>query len=414
MPNDEPVGSTEFQSSEFAKLPPAPGSVLQLSRPFMVGREQEYVLAAMASEVHQGDGPFTRRCHDLLEQQLGVPRALLTTSCTTALEMAAILARRSEPGTFAGEVICPSYTFPASAGAFALHGYTPVFADIRPDTLNLDETKVEALITPRTRVIVAVHYAGVPCEMDALAKIAQAHDLVLVEDAAQAIFSRYHGRFAGSLGDMAAFSFHATKNISCGEGGAITFRDAGAASRAEIIREKGTNRNQFLRGMVDKYTWVDHGGSYLPSELLAAYLLAQLEGAGAIQARRRERYERYVEGLTALADAGLIRLPVVPEGIESNHHLFHIRVDTSETRDRLMSALYAQGIMAVFHYAALHRTPMGRRFGDRSLPVAENAEETVLRLPLHPGLALDDVDRVVDAVGSFFGVSRARGQACGT
>lgn len=412
MHDEEPVGSTEFQSSEFAKLPPTPGTVIPLSRPSLVGRERDYVLAAMASEVHQGDGPFTRRCHDLLEGQLGVARALLTTSCTTALEMAAILARRGDPGRFAGEVICPSYTFPATAGAFALHGYAPVFADVRADTLNLDESKVEELITPRTRAIVAVHYAGVPCEMDTLARIARAHDLVLVEDAAQAIFSRYHGRPAGALGDMAAFSFHATKNLSCGEGGAITFRDEGWATRAEIIREKGTNRNQFLRGFVDKYTWVDIGGSYLPSELLAACLLAQLEGAERIQSQRRACYERYVERLAPLSDAGLLRLPVIPEGVESNHHLFFVRVDSVDTRDRLTDALRAEGIMAVFHYAALHRTPMGIRFGERSLPVAEEAAETVLRLPLYAGLSLEDVDRVVDAIERFYGTSRAWSRAC--
>jgi dTDP-4-amino-4,6-dideoxygalactose transaminase len=328
--------------------------------------------------------------------------------------MAAILARRAGPGADAGEVICPSYAFSSSAGAFHLHGYTPVFVDVRADTLNLDERAVEAHVTPRTRVIVALHYAGVPCEMDALRAVATKHDLVLVEDAAQAIFSSYHGRPAGSLGDLAAFSFHGTKNLSCGEGGALTFRDATSAARAEILREKGTNRNQFVRGVVDKYTWVDLGGSYLPSDMLAAYLLAQLEGEARIHALRKERYERYLAGLQRVADAGGLELPTIPEGVESNYHLFHVLLDSSDVRDRLSDRLRAEGITATFHYAALHLTPMGQRFGPRegALPVSERAAATLLRLPLYPDLALSDVDRVIDAVERFFVPVARRQRKC--
>jgi dTDP-4-amino-4,6-dideoxygalactose transaminase len=403
------------QSGEFEKtVVSGTSSAIPLTRPFRTGRELEYVQAAMESDMHVGDGPFTRRCHALLEARLGVDRALLTTSCTTALEMAALLARRGEPGTDAGDVICPAYGFSSTAGAFHLHGYTPVFVDVRPDTLNLDERAVEAHITPRTRVIVALHYAGVPCEMDALRALAAKHDLVLVEDAAQAIFSSYHGSPAGSLGDFAAFSFHGTKNLSCGEGGALTFRDGARAIRAEILREKGTNRNQFVRGIVDKYTWVDLGGSYLPSDLLAAYLLAQLEGEARIHALRKERYERYMAGLRRLADAGVLQLPSIPDRVESNYHLFHVVLDSSDVRDRLSARLRAEGITATFHYAALHLTPMGRRFGpaEGALPVSEHVATTLLRLPLYPDLALPDVDRVIDAVERFFVPVARRQRQC--
>ena len=373
-------------------------------RPYQTGKELDYVRQAILTDYLSGDGSFTARCHDLLERRLGVERALLTTSCTTALEMAAVLSRTVEPGAPAGEVIVPAYTFVSTANAFVLHGYTPVFADIHPDTCNLDETKVESLITPRTRAIVAVHYAGVPCEMEELEAIAQKNSLVLIEDAAQAIFSTYRGRYAGALGDLATFSFHGTKNLSCGEGGALTLRDERFVERAEFIREKGTNRKQFLRGHVDKYTWIDIGGSYLPSELLAAYLLAQLEGEERIHALRRERYERYIEGLAELQQGGWLTLPRIPEYVESNHHLFHCVVDGTDTRDRLIDFLRDEGISSVFHYSALHLSPMGVNFGPPkgALPVSERVAAGLLRLPLYPDLELADVDRVIDSVHRFF------------
>ncbi len=380
-------------------------SQVPFHRPHRTGREAEYVQQAIAGDAHSGDGSFTRRCTELLESRLRVQRALLTTSCTTALEMSAILARRGEPGTFAGEVICPSYTFVSTPNAFVLHGYKPVFADIREDTLNLDETQVEAHITPRTRAIVAVHYAGVPAEMDALRAIADKHDLALIEDAAQAIFSTYKGRYAGALGDMGTFSFHGTKNLSCGEGGAITLQDGSVIDRAEFIREKGTNRKQFLRGQIDKYTWIDIGGSYLPSDILAAYLLAQLEAEEEIHQRRRVLFQRYMDGLADLRGKGDLRLPVIPDHVQSNAHLFHVVLDGMDARNRLMDHLKGDDIRAVFHYSALHLSPKGKEYGpaEGALPVAERVAQGLLRLPLFPGLPESDVDRVVESVRRFFG-----------
>lgn len=359
---------------------------------------------AIESGHHMGDGPFTARCQQLLEHRLAVPRALLTTSCTTALELAALLARRDAPLSEELEVIVPAYTFVSTVNAFVVHGYKPVFAEVRLDTCNLDETKLEALITAKTRAVVPVHYAGVPCAMDAINAIAKKHDLLVIEDAAQAIFSTYNGRPAGGLGDLACFSFHGTKNISCGEGGALTVVTEAFQERAEVLREKGTNRRRFLRGEVDKYTWVDIGGSYLPSDLLAAFLLAQLEAEQQVHSARRSRYRQYMDGFSDLHGQGKLMLPSIPEGIESNHHLFHVLLESEGQRNRLLDHLTDRGIKAVFHYGALHLSAMGKTFGppEGSLPNAERVADTLLRLPLFPDLSDAQTAQVIDAVRDFF------------
>jgi dTDP-4-amino-4,6-dideoxygalactose transaminase len=374
---------------------------LPFNKPFTIGRELDYIADAVARGQLSGDGYYTRCCHQWLEQQLGAARALLTHSCTAALEMAAILC-----DVQAGdEVIMPSYTFVSTANAFVLRGAVPVFVDIRPDTLNLDETQVEAAITPKTQVIVPVHYAGVPCEMDALLAIAGRHGLRVVEDAAQAMLSRYRERSAGTIGHLGCFSFHETKNLISGEGGALLINDPDLAERAEIIREKGTNRSQFFRGAVDKYTWVDIGSSFLPSELIGAFLWAQLEHAEAITARRRAICTRYAEGLRHLAEAGLIGLPqAAPQHLQSNGHMFYLLARDLEQRTALLAHLKAAGIYAVFHYVPLHDAPAGRRFGRShgDLPVTRDVADRLLRLPLYYSLHDAEVDQVIDAVETFF------------
>lgn len=374
---------------------------LPFNKPFTIGRELDYIADAVARGQLSGDGYYTKQCNEWLEQQLGAARALLTHSCTAALEMAAILC-----DVQAGdEVIMPSYTFVSTANAFVLRGAVPVFVDIRPDTLNLDETQVEAAITPKTRVIVPVHYAGVPCEMNALMAVAGQHGLRVVEDAAQAMLSRYRGRSAGTIGHLGCFSFHETKNLISGEGGALLINDPDLAERAEIIREKGTNRSQFFRGAVDKYTWVDIGSSFLPSELIGAFLWAQLEHAQAITARRRAICIRYAEGLRHLADAGLVSLPQPdPEDLQSNGHMFYLLARDLDQRTALLAHLKAAGIYAVFHYVPLHDAPAGRRFGRShgDLPVTRDVADRLLRLPLYYSLHDSEVDQVIDAVNTFF------------
>lgn len=374
---------------------------LPFNKPFTIGRELDYIADAVTRGQLSGDGYYTKQCNEWLEQQLGAARALLTHSCTAALEMAAILC-----DVQAGdEVIMPSYTFVSTANAFVLRGAVPVFVDIRPDTLNLDETQVEAAITPKTRVIVPVHYAGAPCEMNALMAVAGQHGLRVVEDAAQAMLSRYRGRSAGTIGHLGCFSFHETKNLISGEGGALLINDPDLAERAEIIREKGTNRSQFFRGAVDKYTWVDIGSSFLPSELIGAFLWAQLEHAQAITARRRAICIRYAEGLRHLADAGLVSLPQPdPEDLQSNGHMFYLLARDLDQRTALLAHLKAAGIYAVFHYVPLHDAPAGRRFGRShgDLPVTRDVADRLLRLPLYYSLHDSEVDQVIDAVNTFF------------
>jgi dTDP-4-amino-4,6-dideoxygalactose transaminase len=369
------------------------------NRPTPVGRELEYMQEALASGHISGDGSFTKRCHALLERVTGARRALLTTSCTHALEMAMLLLEL-QPGD---EVIVPSFTFVSTANAIALRGATPVFVDVRPDTLNLDESKLEAAITPRTRAIMVVHYAGVGCEMDAICEIARRHNLVVVEDNAHGLFGRYKGKPLGTFGALATLSFHETKNVTCGEGGALLINDERYIERAEILREKGTNRARFFRGQVDRYTWVDVGSSYLPSELLAAVLLAQLEERDRIQQRRHAIWSRYERELGAWArDAG-VTLPVVPAHCEHPAHLFYLRMASLEERTAFIEHLKANQILAVFHYQPLHLSTMGRRFGGREgqCPVTEEAADRLVRLPLHLSLDDEDQEHVVASVTRF-------------
>lgn len=370
---------------------------IPFNRPYMTGRELDYIAEAHAHGHLAGDGIFTKRCHAWLERTTGARRALLTHSCTAALEMAALLLDL-EPGD---EVIMPSFTFVSTANAFALRGAVPVFVDIRPDTLNIDENLIEAAITPRTRAICVVHYAGVGCEMDAIGSIAARHGLAIVEDAAQGILATYRDRPLGAIGAFGALSFHETKNIIAGEGGALLVNDPHFVERAEIIREKGTNRAQFFRGQVDKYTWVDIGSSYLPSEILAAFLAAQIEEAEAITTRRLALWNHYHEALAPLEAAGRLRRPVVPAHCTHNAHMYYVLLDGIDTRTRFIAALKSDDIHPVFHYVPLHSAPAGRNYGRTSgdLGVTERTSERLVRLPLW----LPDLDqaRVIDAVKAF-------------
>ena len=368
---------------------------IPFNKPFMTGRELWYIAQAHTKGHLSGDGQFTKKCHAWLEQSTGTKRALLTHSCTAALEMAALLA-----GVEAGdEVIMPSYTFVSTANAFVMRGAVPVFVDIRADTLNIDEGKIEAAITPRTKVILPVHYAGVACEMDTIMDIARRHGLIVIEDAAQGIMSTYKGRALGSIGHMGAYSFHETKNIIAGEGGALLVNDARFAERAEIIREKGTNRSQFFRGQVDKYTWVDIGSSYLPGEVIAAFLWAQMEEADSITARRLALWDAYHAALAPLEAAGKLRRPLVPDGCVHNAHMYYILLDSLEQRGRVIAGLKERGVNSVFHYVPLHSAPAGRlhsRFhGD--MAQTDQLSDRLLRLPLWVGLEAEQ-ERVVRAL----------------
>lgn len=369
--------------------------------PPYVGHEMEYL--QKACEVNHkicGDGPFTKQCKAWVEEKTGTAGCLMTTSGTSALEMAAHLSH-IQPGE---EVIMPSYTFCSTADAFVLKGAVPVFVDIRPDTMNLDETLLEDAITDKTRAIAAVHYAGVSCEMDTILEIAKRHHLTVVEDAAQGVMSSYKGRALGTLGDFGCYSFHETKNYSMGEGGAILIRDPEKISEAEILREKGTNRSQFFRGQIDKYTWVDYGSSFLPSELNAAYLMAQLDQADAINNARLARWEQYYRLLSPLAAEGRIELPVIPEGCVHNAHMFYIKTGDLEERQALIQALREQGILAVFHYIPLHSSPAGKKFGrfhgeDR---YTTRESERLLRLPMYYSLTEENVNDVVSVIEEFY------------
>lgn len=357
---------------------------IPFNKPFMTGRELEYIAQAHANERLSGDGPFTRRCHEWLEQQVGCSKALLTHSCTAALEMAALLLEL-EPGD---EVIMPSFTFVSTANAFVLRGATPVFVDIRPDTLNIDENLIEGAITSRTKAICVVHYAGVACEMDAIAAIAAKHCLPVVEDAAQGVMSSYKGRPLGGIADLGAFSFHETKNVISGEGGALLINDPKYRERAEIIREKGTNRSKFFRGQVDKYTWIDVGSSYLPGEIIAAFLAAQLEHATEITERRLAIWDRYHAWAETLEAQGLARRPVVPDHCTHNAHMYYLVLPTHDRRHAFIDALKSQGIAAVFHYVPLHSTPAGRMYGraNGELPITDHTSDCLVRLPLWLGI----------------------------
>ncbi len=366
---------------------------IPFNRPSFTGRELEYIQEAVARSHLSGNGAFTRRCEAWLEARLGVPRAMLVHSCTAALELTALLADVG-PGD---EIIMPSFTFVSTANAFVLRGATPVFVDVRPDTLNLDERLIEAAITSRTRAIVAVHYAGVGCDMPAILAIAERHGLLVIEDAAQALMATFQGRPLGSFGHMATFSFHETKNVISGEGGALIINDERFMERAEILREKGTNRTQFLKGQVDKYTWVDLGSSYLPSELVAAFLMAQLEEADALTARRLALWRRYHDAFAPLEAAGRVRRPIVPADLEANGHLYYLLLPDGASRDHVLAGLQADGIGAVFHYVPLHSSPAGLRFGRAvgELPNTQMAGERLLRLPLWAWLTFEEQDEVI-------------------
>lgn len=378
---------------------------IPFNRPFVVGQESDNVAASLAHGQLAGDGPFTKRCQQLLEHRFDAHRTLLTTSCTAALEMAALLCDL-EPGD---EVILPSYTFVSTANAFVLRGARPVFVDVRPDTFNLDERLVRDAITPRTRALVPVHYAGIACEMDTILAIGAEHGLRVIEDAAQGVAATYRGRSLGTLGDCGTYSFHESKNIVCGEGGALLVNRPELIERAEILREKGTDRARFFRGQVDKYTWLDVGSSYVPADILAAFLEVQLRHMDTITAARRRIFEAYRNGLAPLADRGLARLPTIPSGCEANYHIFFLFLADLATRTALIDHLRMAGIQAVFHYVPLHVSPMGQSFGYRSgmLPVSEAAGDRLLRLPLYPGLNEADVAEIVREVCAFFGVAPA-------
>lgn len=346
-----------------------------------------------------GDGPFTKRCHALLEDKLCVHRALLTTSCTHALEMAALLLD-IKPGD---EVIVPAFTFVSTVNAFALRGAKPVFCDIRPDTLNMNERVLPTLVTPRTKALVPVHYAGVGCEMDEIMGLAEEKSICVVEDNAHGLFGRYKGRLLGTFGKFATQSFHETKNLHCGEGGAILINDPAYVERAEIIREKGTNRSRFFRGQVDKYSWVDIGSSYLPSDLLAAFLLAQLESFDTIQANRRNLWNRYHEALAVWGTKNGVALPTVPEHCTQAYHMFYLIMPSLEARTALIAHLKERGILSVFHYTPLHLSIMGQKFGAQKgdCPVTESVSDRLLRLPFYNDLTASEQNSVIEAVLSI-------------
>lgn len=378
---------------------------IPFNKPYMTGKELVYIAEARSNNMLAGDGPFTRRCHGWLKDNTGTKSALLTHSCTAALEMAAILAD-IQPGD---EVIMPSYAFVSTANAFVLRGGVPVFVDIRPDTLNIDEALIEAAITPRTKAVVPVHYAGVACEMDSIMDVARRHNLLVIEDAAHGIMSTYKGRPVGSIGHMGAYSFHETKNIIAGEGGALLVNDDHFSERAEIIREKGTNRSQFVREQVDKYMWIDIGSSYLPGEITAAFLWAQMEEAQSITQYRLDLWQQYHDAFAPLEVAGALRRPVVPADCKHNAHMYYVLLESLEKRACAISELQKKGVNAIFHYVPLHSSPAGMKYG-RVFGKMNNTDvlaDRLLRLPLWVGLGKHQ-QRVVDELFSIVG-GAARG-----
>ncbi len=372
---------------------------IPFNRPCILGNELEYVSRALRGGHLSGDGPFTQGCHDFLQTELGVPRVLLTPSGTHALEMAAFLLD-IRPGD---DVLVPSFTFTSTANAFVVRGARPVFMDVRPDTLNMDESQLERSATARTRAVVPVHYAGVGCEMDAILPFAASRGITVVEDNAHGLFGKYRGKYLGTFGAFSAQSFHETKNFSCGEGGALLINDRAYTDRAEIVREKGTNRSRFFRGETDKYSWVDIGSSYLPSEIQAAVLLAQLECRAEIQARRRRIWDYYFAQLRDWAARRGVRLPSVPDHCEQPFHLFYLLMPSLKQRQALSARLKGAGILSVFHYLPLHLSDMGRRFGGKEgdCPVTERVSDCLLRLPFYNDLTRTDQERVVEVILGF-------------
>lgn len=374
--------------------------MINFNVPPYTGKEMEYVMQCVENQKICGDGPFTKKCNEWIEKKTGTGKCLLTTSCTHATEMAALLAD-IKPGD---EVIMPAYTFVSTADGFVLRGATPVFVDIRPDTMNIDENKIEAAITEKTKAIVPVHYAGVSCEMDKIMELAKKYNLMVIEDAAQGIMSTYKGKALGTFGEFGCFSFHETKNFSMGEGGALLIRDQNYVEEAEIIREKGTNRSKFFRGQIDKYTWVNYGSSYLPSDMNAAYLYAQLELADEITEHRLLLWDRYYERLLPLAEAGRIELPVIPEGCEHNAHMFYIKARDLEERSAFIDFMAKKQIKCVFHYIPLHTAPAGQKFGrfhGEDVYTTKESERLV-RLPMYYKLTLEEVDGICDQIIRFF------------
>ncbi len=374
--------------------------MIHFNVPPYLGKEIEYIKQAVENKKICGDGEFTKKCNSWLEEHTGTSKALLTTSCTHATEMAALLADIKE----GDEVIMPSYTFVSTADAFVLRGARVVFVDIRPDTMNIDENLIEDAITEKTKAIVPVHYAGIACEMDKIIEIADRHRLIVIEDAAQGVMSTYHGKPLGTIGDYGCYSFHETKNYSMGEGGALLIKDESKIEDAEILREKGTNRSKFFRGQIDKYTWVNYGSSYLPSDMNAAYLYAQLENAELINNKRLSIWNQYYEGLKELEDSGKIELPAVPDGCVHNAHMFYIKARHLEERTKLIAHLKENGIQAVFHYIPLHTAPAGIKFGRfHGEDVYTTREsERLMRLPLYYGLKKEETEVIIDNVKGFY------------
>ena len=375
--------------------------MIRFNVPPYTGREMEYIRQAVEAQKICGDGEFTHRCNEWIERRTGAKKCLLTTSCTHATELAALLSDIKE----GDEVIMPSYTFVSTADAFVLRGAKAVFVDIRPDTMNIDETKIEAAVTEKTKAIVPVHYAGVSCEMDTIMDIAKRHNLTVIEDAAQGILSTYKGRQLGTIGTFGCFSFHETKNYSMGEGGALLIQREKDIEEAEIIREKGTNRSKFFRGQIDKYTWVNYGSSYLPSDMNAAYLYAQLELADEIFEDRMNSWEHYRRELTPLAEKGRIELPVIPEGCTHNAHMFYIKAKDLEERTALISFLKERDILSVFHYIPLHSAPAGKKFGRfcGEDVYTTRESERLARLPMYYGLKPEQVDYICEQIKEFYG-----------
>ncbi len=372
---------------------------IPFNRPYLTGKESEYISQALAIAKLSGDGSFTKRCSELLENTLGVPKVLLTTSCTHALDMSAILLDIQA----GDEVIIPSFTFVSTVNAFVLRGVKPIFIDIRPDTLNLDETKLSSLVNSRTKAIVPVHYAGVGCEMDSICNFSLENNLKIVEDNAHGLFGKYKDRYLGTFGSVATQSFHETKNFTSGEGGALLINDPDLIERAEIIREKGTNRSRFFRGQVDKYTWVDMGSSFLPSEILASFLLAQLESRQEIQNRRKQIWEYYDVQLADWAKENQVQQPYIPAECEQTYHMYYLLLPSLAGRQTFIEYLKANGIMAVFHYIPLHNSPMGMSFGGRTgdCPITEGISDRLVRLPFYTGMTDEEQSYVVKTIKAY-------------